>query len=229
MVAGAIQPRLAVEVVDVDHQRVALPAGPRIAQPEVDVAVGMARAVGVDGPHRMAELVEQRQVARPLEDLERLTRVGAAEDAEREALVPRIGGRARREVLLLLRQAGRRVGDRSALDDAEPGRCILARSVRLDVELGAAQRLPDAGQVGPAVGGARERARTGGRLGGGRLGGERRARHHNPHCQGREQQPGSQRAHGWPPGVVDDPANRLRPSGSVTVDALTTGLPLLAR
>src|SRR3712207_5576828 len=109
----------------------------------------MRRAVGVDRAHRMPELVDERQVAGTLEDLKGLTGVGAAQRPEGEALVPRVGGGARGEVPALRVEAGGRVRDGAALDDAEAWRRILPRAVRLDVEAGAAQGLPDAGEVGP--------------------------------------------------------------------------------
>ncbi len=96
---------------------------------------GCSRAVGVDRPDRMAELEHDRQVARTLEDLERLRVVDPARRAEREALRARIGGRAGREVLLPLLERPRLVGDRLPFDDAGARRRVLARLMRLEVEV----------------------------------------------------------------------------------------------
>src|ERR1700722_15091532 len=91
----AIQPRFPVEIGHVHHQGVALPVATRVPQPEVDVAIRVFGAVGIDGSNRMTELIEQGQVTGPLEDLERLAIVDAARRPEREALGSWIGGGAR--------------------------------------------------------------------------------------------------------------------------------------
>ena len=85
----AIEPCFAVKIVHVDHQSVALPMAAGISQPEVDVAIRVFGAVGVDGSHGVTELEQQRQVARALEDLERLITVETARRSQREALVAR--------------------------------------------------------------------------------------------------------------------------------------------
>src|SRR5204862_6184077 len=101
-VARAVEPRLAVELRDVHHEGVALPGGARVAQPEVERALGMARAVGVDGPYRVADLVDDRQVARPVEHLKRPAAPNAARRPQREALAARVGRGAGAEVALAL-------------------------------------------------------------------------------------------------------------------------------
>ena len=123
-------------------------------------ALWMSRPVRVDGPDRMPELVYERQVAWPLEDLERLAAVDAARRAEGEALAPRVGDGARLEVLLALRKSGRLVRDRTAIHDAGAGRRVGPRAVRLQVVVGGAERLPDTGEVRLSVAHAGNRGRV---------------------------------------------------------------------
>ena len=130
----AIEPCFPVEIGHVDHQCVALPVAARISQPEVDVAIRVFGGVGVDGTNGMAELEEQSQVARPLEDLERLIAVNTARRSERKALGSRIGRSARGEILRALferRRSGKelrclrpllRQAARLWSQDAAPGR-----------------------------------------------------------------------------------------------------------
>ena len=106
-------------------------------------ALGVPRAVGVNRPDRMAELIDDRQVARPLEDLKRLAAVDAARRPQREAFAPRVGGGAGGEVLLAPLERRRLIWDGTAIDDAQAGRRVLSHGVRLEVVVERPERAPD--------------------------------------------------------------------------------------
>ncbi len=116
----------------------------------------MQRAVGVNGAHRVAELVNDREIAVPLQHLERLGIVDAARHAKRPALQARVVRGARVEVLLAGLERGGQIRNRAAFDDARTRRRIPPRPVRLEVVIRGAGGLPDAGEIGFAVGEARE-------------------------------------------------------------------------
>src|SRR4051812_34258923 len=111
----------------------------------------MQRSVRVDRANGVPELEHERQVAIPLEDLERLGVVDAARCAERPALQTRIRARSGVEVALLLLEGGRQIRDLVAFDDALTGRRILAGRMRLEIEVRGARGLPDAGEIRAAA------------------------------------------------------------------------------
>src|SRR5690554_477519 len=87
-VAGAIEPREAVQPGDLDHERVAVPAAVRGAHPGVDGRLDAL--VAVHDAARLAELVDEQDLAVPLQDLERIRHVRRTRYAGHEALELRI-------------------------------------------------------------------------------------------------------------------------------------------
>jgi hypothetical protein len=150
-IAHPIQPRFPVEIGYVDHQCLALPVAARISQPEVDVAIRVFRVVGIDRADGMAELEEQRQITRPLEDLERLVVVNAARCPERKALRSRIGGCSCGEVFRSLLERRRLIRNAISFHNARARRRIFSCKMRLQSEVGSTERLPDTGEIGMAI------------------------------------------------------------------------------
>src|SRR2546425_8083044 len=70
-IAGPVEPGLVVEMDHVDHERVALPAAARISEPPLDLAGRMRVANGKDVPDRVHVLVQDRELVRLLNNLER--------------------------------------------------------------------------------------------------------------------------------------------------------------
>ena len=103
-VAGAVQPRLIGQRDDVGDQRVSVPPVPRVTHPPVGV-VEVRPRVGVEHAKGVILLVDNREVARALKNLQRRRQVGRARNAGLIALDRRIGGRSRSVVLLSLSRA----------------------------------------------------------------------------------------------------------------------------
>src|SRR5262245_12453974 len=98
-ISGAVEPRLVVEVDDVDDERVAFPSPARVAHPPVDVAWRMLRPVGVDRARRMHVLEQHRDAIGCLKDLKWVRHVHDSRDARQIALALRVRARA---VLIVL-------------------------------------------------------------------------------------------------------------------------------
>ena len=92
-IAGAVEPRLPVEVGDVHDQRVAVPPANGVAVPEVE-AIDVCLSVQVDGAIVVDVLVENHHGLRRLDDLKRKRQIREARHTGLEALGQRIGGRA---------------------------------------------------------------------------------------------------------------------------------------
>ena len=112
----------------------------------------MRRAVRVDKPDALRVLERHRHVGRRLEDLKRKRHVHDARHAWQIALRFRIGGRAIGEVLLLPLERPGLVGDLVAFNDSLAGGHAQPRGVVLDLPRRGSEHLPDALQIGPAVG-----------------------------------------------------------------------------
>src|SRR5205823_11989761 len=97
---AAVEPRLVVEVPDVDNQRVTLPVAARVAREPLDV-VGM-RSLHKDSADGMDILVRDGDVCRRLKNLERIGHVRDTRHAWQITLRLRIRGDAVGEVLFLL-------------------------------------------------------------------------------------------------------------------------------
>src|SRR5258705_3112834 len=110
-------------------------------------------AVHEDAARRMRVLAEDRDVGRRLHDLKREWRIHRARHPEQEALRLVVLRRAVPEVLLLLRARPRLIWDLVALDDALASGHAKPRGMILNVPVRRRQRLPDAVQIGLAVGG----------------------------------------------------------------------------
>src|SRR3984957_7500432 len=116
----------------------------------------MFGAVGMDGANRMAELEQQRQIARPLQDLERLITVNAARSPERKALRSRICRRAGGKILRALVKRRGLIGNLVPIHHARARRTILRGQMRLQAVVSRTERLPDAGKIGFPVSASRK-------------------------------------------------------------------------
>ena len=98
-VAGLVQPELIGQRDDVGDQRVALPPIARVAHPPVGV-VEVRPRVRVEDAKRVILLVDDREVARALKNLQRRREIRRARNTGLIALDRRIGGRASSIVLV---------------------------------------------------------------------------------------------------------------------------------
>ena len=155
-IAGPVEPCLIVEVDHVDDERVALPAAARVSEPPFDLTRRMWRAVREDVADGVHVLVQDSQLVRLLDDLERKRHVHDARHARQVTLGFRVQRGALFVVLLLLCQRPRLIRDLVAFDHALPaGHPLLGRMI-LNVPCRRVHDLPDPRQVGLAVGCARD-------------------------------------------------------------------------
>src|SRR5262249_19334022 len=119
------------------------------------------RAVHEDVADSVDVLEEKRDLLGALRNLKRVRHVHDAGDARQPALRVRIGGVPVLEVLLLLGQRLRSIGDLVALDDASPGRHALVADVVLYVPVSSSHGLPDAREIRLAIGRAGHSAGAG--------------------------------------------------------------------
>src|SRR6185369_3627385 len=96
----------------------------------------MPAAVDMNSPYGMHVFVQQNDVSRRLDDLNRKGHVGQARNARQVALGFRIGGRAILEVLFLLGCRPRLIRNLVAFDDALSGGDISLGTMILDVPRG---------------------------------------------------------------------------------------------
>ena len=188
MIAGAIEPGLIVQAGDGDDERIAFPLAHRLPHPRIH-----RRGTGighVDVAHGARIFVREEDRLVALQDLKRERHVVGARHAGQVALDLRIGVEPALLVLLLLRGGFRQVRNLVAFDHADaaghradraerehggrrhrhdgprPKRQRGLRVVRADVVIRGVEGLPDAVEVGLAVGGARRtRGLPGGRFG----------------------------------------------------------------
>ena len=99
-VARLIQPRLIRLRDDVGHQRISVPPVPRVAHPPVGV-VEVRPRVGMEDAKRVILLVDDREVAGTLKNLQRRREIRRARHAGLIALERRVGGCPRLVVLRL--------------------------------------------------------------------------------------------------------------------------------
>jgi hypothetical protein len=160
-------------------------------------------------PRGVDVFVEDRDLGRRLHDLERVRHVVDPRRADHEAFRLGIRGMPAAIVHLALRERQRQVRNLVALDNALARRNAKLRRVILDIPDCRVDRLPDPLQIGLAVGGSRHAVRRAGwRL-------RQRDRHAGENGGGdADSQP-----HYCPP-PMGDPANSVRPSGSLTSVAL---------
>src|SRR3989442_14402381 len=120
----------------------------------------MRRAVGEDAPPRVAELVGHRDQLRVLNDLERKGHVcGPGNTGHIAGGLGRIIDVPGLEVFSFLGERGGLIWNCAALDYALPRRHPQRTIVILEIPRRGAQHLPEAVEVGLAVGGARNAAR----------------------------------------------------------------------
>ena len=127
-IPGPIEPGPVVEMDHIDDERVPLPAAARVAHPPVDRPTGMRVPVHVDVANGVQILVEDGDLVGLLNDLKRIRHVGDARHSGKVALGLRIERRALVEVLLLLRERRRLVGDGAPFHHAVPGGHAEARA-----------------------------------------------------------------------------------------------------
>src|SRR4029079_5318713 len=119
-ISRAIEPAEIVEPLGVDDQRLPVPPAVRPSHPAVRGRVGL---VGhIDRADRSGELVNEHDVLRALNDLERHALIRRARYTRQVALDLRIEFQPVRVVLLLLLARGWQIRDLAAFDDTESGR-----------------------------------------------------------------------------------------------------------
>ena len=194
----------------VDDKGVALPAPPRIAHDPRNRAIRML-AIEPNVPRRMDVLVQDGDLVRRLHDLERVRHVVDARRADHEAFRLGIGGLPVAVIHLAPGKCQRKIGNLVAFDDALPRRDTEFSGMVLEIPDSSIHRLPDALEIRLSI----DRARRAVRRRASRRLSERdwRGRHPGRRCH--EQH----RPHYCPP-PIGEPANKVRPSGSLTSVAL---------
>src|SRR5262245_59451964 len=142
-VARTIEPRLIREVHDVDDQRIAIKARPRVSHEPFDGTLRMRIAVHVGKANRAQILVEKGDLVALLHDLKRVRHVRDPRDPGQKTFALRIERGAILEILLPLLERRGLVGDRAALDNAAAGRHAEARVVIFEIPCGCVEDLPD--------------------------------------------------------------------------------------
>ena len=163
----AVEPRLAVEAGHIDDERVAVPAPARLPHPRID---GSRFQLGhADHARGARKFIADQDRRGSLDDLKWKGLVCGARHSRQITLDLRVRGHPLLEVLFLPGQRRRPIRNLVALHHAESGghcadraevRTSRLRGVGLKIPVCRVLGLPDAVQVGLAIGCARDGERT---------------------------------------------------------------------